>query len=139
MKCYCRTLGRKFCPLHHPRSTGELGKVKTTPFNTPHSIKTIVSGSRIHSKSHNDQPNIKSFTYKDMQWTLEEINNMEQEELWAALKLLRIPEKHTEHIHNKLNKVDMIRHLKAHLEIYSDSSMEKYYSTYPFMRGSVGK
>ena len=138
-KCYCRTVGRKFCPVHHPRHEGKVGAVKATPFNTPHQINTIVSGTRIHTKSHSNQPNVTAFTHKDMHWTLEEINNMEQEELWAALILLRIPDKHPTNINPQIKKVDMIRHLKAYLEIYSDTAMEKYYSEYPFMRGLVKK
>lgn len=139
MKCYCRTLGRKFCPLHHPRSEGTVGRVRTTPFNSTHQIKSNMSGSTLIYKSRTDHPHVTSFTYKDMAWTLEEINNMDVEELWAALTILRIPEKHPSEIHPQVEKVDMIRHLKAHLEIYSEKSMEKYYSEYPFMRGSVGK
>lgn len=126
MKCFCNTpgLGRKYCPVHHIRSTGA------------NNFTFIKRSSKTLSQNDGTRElNVADMRPVDLDWSNEELDAMTQEELWTTANLLHLPQMAPDVVQVISTVVELKRHIKAYLGRYSEQTLEEnYYKLYPTMR-----
>lgn len=127
MRCYCNdpAIGRRGCPQHHHRSKQ----------NFAQKLNIRKAGTIRHGGPTTER-NLIDKTLK-LTWTKEELKDMTVEELWTVANILQLPQMKPEIFNFRTSKLELLRHIKALLKLYSPKAMEKYFEMYGSIMGDI--